>query len=138
MGCGRKNDPRASARSTQVDVNLSGVVTVPGALVVDLALTGSIRSVGSGSGFPSLTVGGLSGLQLLPGLPLVVLTTADAILTPLGGLTQFLVDGVLGTVSDGVLPHVLEPLLSSLGLDLSGVDVYLRRVPVCAFPQLVE
>lgn len=213
VGCGRKNDPRASARSTQIEVNLSGNVTVPGALTVELALTGSIRvahaegrltdvrcdppgatvsvtdglvevdlalattvrfgstvvarapitltgtsdsngdavinigadsdydnpvSVGDGSGFPSLTMGGVDELELLPGLSPLVSTAVNAILAPVGGLAQFLVNGALGTVSEGVVPLVLEPLLSALGLDLSGADVFLRRVPVCALPRLVE
>lgn len=210
VGCGRKNDPRASAKSTQVQVELSAnaadldiaglartrvslhgtievasakgqltdvrcdpagatVAVSDGLLRIDLTLevqaflnilglpvevakgpiriTGETNSqgqavinvvndpdydvpvtVGSGTGgLPNLYVD-TSGFRAL-GLP--VGTTLASILNPLlSGLVNPLINSLDATL--------LSPLLNTLGIDLSGADVYLRRVPVCAHPRLVE
>jgi uncharacterized membrane protein len=82
--------------------------------------------VGNGNlGLPALDVD-TSGLQLI-GLPLGV---------TLGGVTNLLVAGLVNPLVQGLDSALLGPLLNSLGLDLSGADVFARPIPKCGEPAL--
>jgi uncharacterized membrane protein len=82
--------------------------------------------VGNGSsGLPALTVD-TSGFKLI-GLPVGV------VLAPIiNGLTSGLVNPLVQALDT----TLIAPLLNSLGLDLSGADVFLHRTPKCGEPAL--
>ncbi|WP_435771162.1 hypothetical protein [Nocardioides sp. SYSU DS0651] len=79
------------------------------------------------SGLPNLTTR-TSGVKLI-GLPLGV------VLSP---ILDGLVSGLVNPLVQGLDSALLTPLLRTLGLDLSGADVYLDRVPRCDAPKLVD
>lgn len=112
-------------------VTIRGRTTTSGQAVIDIHTDADYDrpvTVGNGSsGLPRLDVD-VSRLRLLS--------------LPIGLGVDTLVGGVLSAVVNPLLQGLdtalLSPLLNSLGLDLSGADVYLHRVPACAVPRLVD
>lgn len=78
-------------------------------------------------GLPALTTD-TSGLHLI-GAPVGVL---------LAPIVNSLVSGLVNPLIGNLSGSLVQPLLHSLGADLSGADVYLRRVPECSVPRLVQ
>lgn len=111
-------------------IHITGQTTTSGDAVINITSDADYDNpvtVGnSNSGLPHLFVN-TSDLDVL-GLPLGL--GLNAVLSP---LLNIVVNPLLQAL-DTVL---LAPLLNTLGLDVSGADVYLRRQPVCALPRLV-
>lgn len=79
------------------------------------------------SGLPNLTTD-TSGLQLI-GLPVGV------VLAP---IVNSLLSGLVNPLVQNLDDELVAPLLNSLGLDISGADLFVRRTPTCERPRLVE
>lgn len=111
-------------------ITIKGSTTTAGIANIEIASDGDYElpsTVGSGSGgLPVLTVN-TSGLALI-GLPVGI------VLAPIvNGLLSGLVNPLIQSL-DTVL---LSPLLNTLGIDLSGADIYKFRTPKCDSPKLV-
>ncbi|KRB77272.1 hypothetical protein ASE01_11080 [Nocardioides sp. Root190] len=111
-------------------ITIKGSTTTSGTANIEITSDGDYElpsTIGSGSGgLPTLTVN-TSGLALI-GLPVGI------VLAPVvNGLLSGLVNPLIQSL-DTVL---LSPLLNTLGIDLSGADIYKFRTPKCDSPKLV-
>ncbi|MDN5745320.1 MAG: hypothetical protein L0H31_09385, partial [Nocardioidaceae bacterium] len=85
------------------------------------------ETVGSGTGgLPQLTIN-TSKIALI-GIPVGI------VLNP---VINLLVGGLVNPLVENLDKALLSPLLNSLGLDISGADVYAHRTPKCDAPKLV-
>lgn len=119
-------------------ITIKGETTSAGTAVIDLSDDAAYdlpSSVGAGSsGLPALSVD-TSRVKLLPGLPLL-----GTVLSAVGGLVgvvDTLVSSLVNPLIQGLDTVLLSPLLSSLGIDLSGADIFKYRTPRCDSPKLV-
>jgi uncharacterized membrane protein len=111
-------------------ITITGQTTASGEAIIDIHDEADYdipTQVGYGSsGLPSLSVD-TSQLALI-GLPVGVV---------LGPIVSGLVGGLVNPLVAALDTALLSPLLNTLGLDLSGADVYARPTPRCASPKLV-
>lgn len=89
-----------------------------------------VRVNNDSSGLPELHVNTESLTVKLLGLPVGL----GKVLSP---LTDALVAGLINPLVAGLDSVVLTPTLHSLGMDLSGADVFALRTPTCDNPRLV-
>lgn len=112
-------------------ITIKGSTTTSGTANIEITSDGDYdvpTTIGSGSsGLPTLAVD-TSGVKLI-GLPLGV------VLAP---IINGLVSGLVNPLVSALDTNLLSPLLNTLGIDLSGADIYKFRTPKCDVPKLVE
>lgn len=111
-------------------ITIKGSTTTSGTANIEITSDGDYdvaTTIGSGSsGLPTLAVN-TSGVKLI-GLPLGV------VLAP---IINGLVSGLVNPLVSALDTNLLSPLLNTLGIDLSGADIYKFRTPKCDAPKLV-
>lgn len=125
----------------KLDINLAGVISGPIAIRGASSTSGdAVVNIANGDysvpaslqnnalGLPSLAVD-TSGLKAVGGLVPVG--------TILGWLLDPLLKGLVNPVING-LGAALQPVLNSLGIDVSGADVFARPTPKCGDPRLIH
>lgn len=111
-------------------ITIKGQTTTSGNAVIDLSNDASYdvpTTVGSGTGgLPVLAVN-TNALALI-GLPVGIV---------LGPIVSGLLSGLVNPLIQGLDAVLLSPLLNTLGIDLSGADIFKYRTPKCDSPKLV-